>query len=61
MGREREVARRLEELRAAGADALVFPSTSFWWLDHYTGLAAHLRSRYTPVLASERVVMFNLR
>src|SRR5687767_15372974 len=31
----------LEELRAAGADHLVFPSTAFWWLDHYGLLADH--------------------
>jgi GT2 family glycosyltransferase len=36
----------LEELRSQGAQYLVFPSTSFWWLDHYPQLAGHLRSRY---------------
>jgi GT2 family glycosyltransferase len=37
---------RLEDLRARGADYLVLPSTSYWWLDHYSGFAEHLRERY---------------
>lgn len=37
---------RLEAARAAGAEYLVLPATSSWWLDHYTGFAAHLRRRY---------------
>jgi GT2 family glycosyltransferase len=37
---------RLEAARAAGAEYLVLPATSSWWLDHYTGLAEHLRRRY---------------
>lgn len=36
---------RLEELRRAGAGYLVLPATSRWWLDHYEGLAEHLRDR----------------
>lgn len=37
---------RLEQLRGNGADYLVVPSTSSWWLDHYSGFARHLRDRY---------------
>lgn len=37
---------QLERLRAAGADYLVLPATSYWWLDHYRGFAEHLRGRY---------------
>jgi hypothetical protein len=33
----------LEEQRAAGAQYLVFPSTGFWWLDHYGELRQHLQ------------------
>src|SRR5207249_1123656 len=33
----------LEALRARGADYLVIPDTSLWWLDHYPEFAAHLR------------------
>jgi GT2 family glycosyltransferase len=36
---------RLEELRRGGADYLVIPAPSSWWLDHYGGFAEHLRSR----------------
>jgi GT2 family glycosyltransferase len=36
---------RLEELRRRGADYLVIPTTSSWWLDHYDGFAEHLRAR----------------
>lgn len=32
----------LERLRAEGAGYLLFPSTAFWWLDHYAGLREHL-------------------
>jgi GT2 family glycosyltransferase len=37
---------RLEALRNEGAQYLVVPSTAYWWLDHYTGFAEHLRDRY---------------
>lgn len=37
---------QLERLRAGGAAYLVLPETSYWWLDHYRGFAAHLRDRY---------------
>src|SRR3712207_3563099 len=32
----------LEALRTRGADFLVLPATTRWWLDHYTDFAAHL-------------------
>jgi len=32
----------LEELRAQGAEYIVFPSPMSWWLDFYEGLANHL-------------------
>lgn len=32
----------LERLREAGAEFLVIPPTSAWWLDHYRELAGHL-------------------
>jgi GT2 family glycosyltransferase len=36
---------QLEALRGEGAEYLVLPATSFWWLDHYEELAALLRER----------------
>jgi GT2 family glycosyltransferase len=47
-----EAIAQLEELRAKGADYIVFPSTALWWLDHYTDLKEHLRSCGTTI-ASE--------
>jgi hypothetical protein len=37
---------RLEALRAGGAEYLVLPSTSSWWLEHYASFAEHLRRNY---------------
>jgi GT2 family glycosyltransferase len=36
---------RLEALREDGAEYLVLPETSCWWLDHYEELATRLRER----------------
>jgi GT2 family glycosyltransferase len=36
---------QLEALREGGAEYLVLPATSFWWLEHYEELAARLRER----------------
>jgi GT2 family glycosyltransferase len=61
----------LEELRRGGAQYLVLPATSYWWLEHYAGFAEHLRGRYpsseldgctvfrlgAPVGASQRVAV----
>jgi hypothetical protein len=37
---------QLEALRSEGADFLLVPSTSLWWLDHYVGLRDHLARHY---------------
>jgi GT2 family glycosyltransferase len=39
----------LESLRARGADYLVLPRTSLWWLDHYTEFGQHLDAHYGRV------------
>ncbi len=36
----------LEALRTCGAEYLVLPATSRWWLEHYDRFAEHLRDRY---------------
>ena len=41
---------QLEALRARGADHLLLPATTLWWLDHYEGLRRHLEDRYTALL-----------
>lgn len=35
---------QLEELRRRGAEYLVIPATTQWWLEYYEGLGAHLAS-----------------
>jgi GT2 family glycosyltransferase len=49
----------LESLRADGAQYLVLPSTSYWWLEHYTGFADHLDERY-PRTDAEVCSIFRL-
>lgn len=52
--------RHLADLRARGAEYLVFPSAGFWWLDHYAGLARHLATRHERVWADEVCVIYRL-
>ena len=52
----------LERLREKGADYLVIPETSAWWLDHYEDFASHLRQRYRELTdAGEPCRVFSLR
>ena len=44
--------RTIESVRARGADFLVVPETSSWWLSHYKGLREHLE-QLGPTLAAE--------
>jgi hypothetical protein len=39
----------LEALRVGGAEYLVFPRTSMWWLDHYADFRRHLEAHYQVV------------
>ncbi|HEX7292073.1 MAG TPA: glycosyltransferase [Conexibacter sp.] len=48
---------QLEQQRAAGLSHLVVPSASFWWLDHYAGLAERLRA---PRHADADCLIFDL-
>jgi GT2 family glycosyltransferase len=45
----REAIAQLNEVRARGAQFLVFPEPSMWWLSHYRRLAWHLERRFTVV------------
>lgn len=58
---DRQAVDELERLRRAGATMLVVAWPAFWWLDHYSGLANHLRTRYRLVRNDERAVAFDLR
>ncbi len=51
----------LRRLRQSGASFMVFAWTAFWWLDYYSGLNHHLRSKYKCVLENDRIVVFDLR
>jgi GT2 family glycosyltransferase len=44
-----EAIAHLEQLRVAGAEYLLFPATSLWWLDYYAGLRQHLEELYPCV------------
>lgn len=48
----------LERLRAEGLSHLVFTRASFWWLDHYRGLAARLEQ---PAHADDDCAIYDLR
>jgi SAM-dependent methyltransferase len=49
-----------ERLCRAGARAIAFAWPAFWWLDHYRGLASHLRSRFPCRLENERLIVFEI-
>ena len=51
---------QLESLRRKGADFLVFPVTSLWWLEHYRGFARYLEERYPVVRSGEPCTIFSL-
>jgi glycosyltransferase involved in cell wall biosynthesis len=57
---DRHAVQELERLRAAGATTIAFAWPAFWWLDHYAGLARHLRRHYRCVLSNERLIVFEL-
>lgn len=54
--------KHLEALREKGGEFLLFPSTAFWWLEHYAEFKQHLEGRYR-VAAREKhtCVVFDLR
>jgi hypothetical protein len=51
---------QLEALRRRGASYLVLPCASFWWLEHYRGLARHLSATAESVWSDERCSIFRL-
>ena len=51
---------QLESLRRRGADYLVFPVTSLWWLDHYKGLARYLNEHCHLVRDGEPCTIYAL-
>jgi hypothetical protein len=51
---------QLEQQRERGADYIVFPATSMWWLDHYPELAEHLADSYETVLSDGTCTIYDL-
>jgi hypothetical protein len=51
---------QLEALRTRGADHLLLPATTLWWLDHYHGLRRHLEDRYVSLLEDEHCAIYRL-
>jgi hypothetical protein len=57
-----DAAVQLESLREQGAEYLVFPGSSLWWLNHYADFRQHLSDRYRPVLEREgSCIIFSLQ
>lgn len=50
----------LEELRAKGAEYLLFPQTAFWWLEHYPEFKEYLQDRYELRLKQKDCLVFAL-
>jgi GT2 family glycosyltransferase len=60
-GDSAEAIAHLEDLRSKGAEFLVVPSTSDWWLEFYDDFATHLESRYSALRVDEACSIFDLR
>jgi hypothetical protein len=51
---------QLEKLRKRGAQYLLFPSTTYWWFDHYRELKHHLDTRYRVVVRQPDCAIYAL-
>ena len=51
----------LEALRARGANFIVFPVTSLWWLDHYKAFAEYVFDRFPQPVREEDLLIIDLR
>ena len=57
-----EAIAHLELQRSKGADFLLIPNSSAWWLTHYDGWRQYLEDRYPAIGQDERTcVVFDLR
>jgi GT2 family glycosyltransferase len=56
-----EAVAQLEEMRSAGGQFLLLPSTGFWWLEHYGAFGEHLERNYPVVVRDqETCVIYSL-
>lgn len=51
----------VELARDAGAEFIVFPWFTFWWLDYYEEFSSHLRQSFRCILANDLLVVFDMR
>jgi glycosyltransferase involved in cell wall biosynthesis len=51
----------LENLKRAGARALVFTWTAFWYLDYYRGFSDYVHTNYKSILKNEDIIAFDLK
>jgi hypothetical protein len=51
----------LERMRQLGCSFIAFAWPSFWWLEHYSGLAKYLHSKFSCVLQNDLLIVFDLR
>jgi len=57
-----EAWRSLESAKTNGAQYLVIPARSFWWLDHYRQFRQRVESRYSAIVREENTcIIFDLR
>lgn len=57
---DQEAIEQLECHRAAGCRQIVFAAHCFWWLEHYSGLGAHLTEQYRCSRRTEHSIVFEL-
>jgi glycosyltransferase involved in cell wall biosynthesis len=50
----------LEALRNRGGMYLLFPGTSFWWLDHYSEFRGHLETRHHRLWSDDECIIYQL-
>jgi len=56
-----EAIANLRHLRRMGAEYLVFPASSTWWLDHYLEFRQHLEEKHTVLLRDEACTIYALK
>jgi spore maturation protein CgeB/SAM-dependent methyltransferase len=56
-----EAIKHLEILKAKGAEFLLVPSTSMWWLEFYSDFRRHLETQYRLFSYNEDCLIFALR
>jgi glycosyltransferase involved in cell wall biosynthesis len=57
-----EAIQHLQDLRNAGAEYIIFPGPSLWWLDYYTGFARYLNERHEKIASEPGVcTIYRLR